>query len=80
MALSPTRLSADIRSRLITSCGAHDDDQLTAFCDQIAQAVVSEITVNASVATTVAVTSVSGVTTGLGVSGPGSGSGTGTVS
>ena len=46
------------------------------LCDE----VISHIVANAVVNTTVAVASVSGVTTGPSVSGPGTGTGTGTVS
>lgn len=56
-----------------------DADRRT-FCDVIASTVIAHIQANAAVATTVAVTSVSGVTAGAASSGPGAGSGTGTVS
>lgn len=46
----------------------------------ISSAIVNHITGNAQINTNVSVTSVSGVTTGPGVSGPGSGTGTGTIS
>lgn len=42
--------------------------------------IVTYITANAEIGTTVTVTSVSGVTVGPGTSGPGSGSGSGTIS
>ena len=47
---------------------------------RLATAIVSYITANAQVSTTLSVASVSGVTTGPGSSGPGSGTGTGTIS
>lgn len=45
----------------------------------IAGAIVTHIKINAVVTSSVAVTSVSGVTAGLAVSGPGTGSATGTI-
>jgi len=45
----------------------------------IANQIVTHIQSNAQVSTNVAVASVSGVTTGPGVSGPGTGTGTGTI-
>lgn len=48
--------------------------------NRIATAIVTYVTANAQVSTTLSVTSVSGVTTGPGVSGPGTGTGTGTIS
>lgn len=53
--------------------------QIADLAEVIADAVIGEIVENASVATTVTVTSVSGVTAGVGTSGPGSGSGSGRV-
>ena len=56
--------------------------QIADLCNSFAQTVVAHITANAVVSTdttsTVDVTSVSGVTTGVGVSGPGTGTATGT--
>jgi hypothetical protein len=46
----------------------------------LAAAIVAHITTQAVVSTTVAVTNVSAVTPGVGVSGPGAGTGTGTIS
>lgn len=60
--------------------GVGDPTDRTALFRAIANAIVGHITANAEIATSVAVTSVSGVTTGAGVSGPGTGSGTGTIS
>jgi hypothetical protein len=88
MALSPTRLSTAIYNAWTGNSASGFSSPLTpaqqaiikAQCDAIAQSVVTEITTNAQVSTTdiIAVTSVSGVTTGPGVSGPGAGTGTGT--
>ena len=47
--------------------------------DAIGDAIVTYIQSNAVVSTSVAVTSVSGVTTGVGASGPGTGTGSGTI-
>ena len=77
MALSSSRLSTAIKtlwtanpnSGLSNPLTAGQSAMLTALCDAIAQALVTEITTNG----TVVVTSVSGVTTGGGVSGPGTG-------
>jgi hypothetical protein len=51
MPLSPTRLSAAIRARLLANAdtAAQDNDALTAMCDEIAGAVIDEITANAVV-------------------------------
>jgi len=50
MALSTSRLSASIRSKLVARGSfIADGAELTAFCDDIAQAVVEEITTNAVV-------------------------------
>ena len=50
------------------------------LANNLATAIVTYVTANAQVSTTLSVTSVSGVTTGPGVSGPGTGTGTGTIS
>lgn len=57
--------------------GGRDFD---AMWNAIATAIVTYIQTNAVVSSNVAVTSVSGVTTGAGVSGPGTGTATGTIS
>lgn len=51
MPLDATRLSAAIRSGLIGDVRTHavDNDALTALCDVIAAAVVTEVTTNAVV-------------------------------
>jgi len=57
--------------------------QIAAMVDDMEEAALgalfTHIAANAVVSTTVAVTSVSGVTPGGGISGPGAGTGTGTV-
>jgi hypothetical protein len=53
-------------------------EQLAVFARAMAK-VIPHIIANAVVGSTVTVTSVSGVTTGAGVSGPGAGSATGTI-
>ena len=69
MAMSKAGMSSAIKDKLNDLFTIQDDDVLTDFCDQLADALVSYITANA----VVTVTSVSGVTTGAGTSGPGSG-------
>lgn len=54
--------------------------QLTSAWHAIGTAIVAYVTANAQVSSSVTVSSVSGVTTGPGTSGPGSGSATGTIS
>lgn len=56
------------------------DGQLESIWAAIVGEHRTQLTVNAAIATTVAVASVSGVTVGAGVSGPGTGSGTGGIS
>jgi hypothetical protein len=53
--------------------------QLADLAEVIAGAVIDEFVQNAQVASTVTVTSVSGVVAGPGTSGPGTGSATGTI-
>ena len=67
--MSKAGMSSAIKDKLNDLFTIQDDDVLTDFCDQLADALVSYITANA----VVTVTSVSGVTTGAGTSGPGSG-------
>lgn len=72
MALSAAALSSAMKSALDAAFGglaAEEDGNRAKLCDAIAGAVVDHIKANA----VVSVTSVSGVTTGGGVSGPGSG-------
>jgi hypothetical protein len=49
MALSTSRLSGSIRSKLVARAFMADGAELTALCDDIAQAVIEEITTNAVV-------------------------------
>ncbi len=49
MALSSSRLSAAIRTKLVARSWAANGAELTALCDDIAQAVIDEITTNAVV-------------------------------
>jgi len=49
MALSTSRLSAAIRAKLVAHAWAADGPELTAFCDDIALAVIEEITLHAVV-------------------------------
>jgi len=44
MALSTSRLSASIRAKLVARGWSADGTELTQFCDDIAQAVIEEIT------------------------------------
>ena len=55
------------------------DADRQAYCNVIAAAIITHIQTNATISTTVAVTNVSGVTSGAGTSGPGAGTGTGTI-
>jgi len=78
MALNATRLANAIKTTLggqgfVFEPGAPNTRFVDAFC----AALVTEITGNAVVTGAVAVTSVSGVTPGGGVSGPGTGNLTG---
>lgn len=49
MALSASRLSAALRTKLVAHAWAADGAELTAFCDDLASAIVTEITTNAEV-------------------------------
>jgi hypothetical protein len=49
MALSASRLSAAIRANLVARTWAVDGPELTAFCDDLASAIVTEITAHATV-------------------------------
>jgi hypothetical protein len=70
MALTKAGLKAVIITKLNAQFGAPSDSSVQdKFADAVADAVVSYLVTN----TVVAVTSVSGVTTGPGVSGPGAG-------
>ena len=80
MAMTTAGLKSAILTEMTTQLGAaQDDTKRQLFADAIATAVVNYIKNNAAVSSTVTVTSVSGVTTGAGVSGPGAGTATGTI-
>lgn len=80
--MNSTLLGSEIEAAIdqaISSNPEAGSSQRTALWEAIAGAIIAHIQTNAVVSTTVAVTSVSGVTTGAGVSGPGAGTGSGTV-
>lgn len=62
-----------------TAYALYQQKMAHAISDHDGTDVVTEITTNAVVPSVVAVTSVGGVTTGVGTSGPGTGTATGTV-
>lgn len=68
-ALAGTGLSGVMYSQLTSQSWFSANAMGQAFCDKLAAAIVTYITANA----VVVVTSVAGVTTGGGVSGPGAG-------
>jgi hypothetical protein len=82
MALSASRVSeialstllADSRAGFSSPMSPAQQDMVRALCEAICGAVLQEIIAYGTVTVTVA--SVSGVTTGPGVSGPGTGTGT----
>ena len=83
MAYSSSAAKAQLLALLASSTPAVDTPEALAARDAFAGAMADWITAwlpTLQVSTTVAVTSVSGVTTGPGVSGPGAGTGAGTVS
>lgn len=73
MALSSSRLASSIRSKLLANpaSGALDNAALTAFCNAIAEAVVSEFTTNAVVSPTGAPVPLTAPPTGGPVTGTG---------
>ena len=83
MAMTSSGMSAVMFAALNAEFGVATGD-LIAYrqrtCDALSSAIVTYIKANATVATSVTVASVSGVTTGVGVSGPGAGTGAGTIS
>ncbi len=80
MPMSGSVLSAAIKAALSAEgFELGNAPQTEKFVDVIAEQVVNHIQTQALVTTTVAVASVSGVTTGPGVSGPGTGTGTGAI-
>lgn len=83
MALNGNALGDAVVTALEGVDGSMTDDQkaqLTTAWHAIGTAIVTYITANAQVASSVTVSSVTGVTSGPGTSGPGSGSATGTIS
>lgn len=82
MALSSSRLATALKAKVASKNDQFEasiGDSMDWLFDAIAEAVVEEILAYAQVTSTVTVVSVSGVTTGPGVSGPGTGSATGTI-
>lgn len=56
MALSASRLKAGIKANIVARRGAPDDDaQLDGFCEDVANAIVAEITGHAEVPSGIAV-------------------------
>jgi hypothetical protein len=49
MALSSSRLSAAIRAKLVARAFGLDNTAMTQFCDDLASAIITEITANATV-------------------------------
>lgn len=74
MAMNSTVLSALIKTKVEAATGYAMPAMSQVVWTAIAEAIIEHIQTAAQV--TVAVTSVSGVTTGVGVSGPGTGTGT----
>jgi hypothetical protein len=85
MALSKTVLRDLMDTKLaainagFAALPAADRANIKNSLEALADAIISHIQTAAVVSSTVAVTSVSGVTTGVGVSGPGAGTATGTI-
>ena len=79
MAMNSDAMGAAVAAAVDALSEAEKKDLPTVW-KTICGEIVDHITANAAVATTVTVASVSGVTTGPGVSGPGAGTGTGGVS
>lgn len=77
MAMTGAGLATAIKNAI--EAVSEENRDYDAMWSAIAGAIVSYIQANAQVATTVTVTSVNGVTTGGGVSGPGAGTGTGSI-
>lgn len=84
MALSKDRLGNAMADAVLTISGltpiAADETKLRDLMKVLADEIIKEFIANAVVSTNLAVTSVSGVTTGFGSSGPGTGTGTGGIS
>jgi hypothetical protein len=80
MAMSGSQLFSEVRSAIEGVTGATMEDATSqALWLAICNAIIAHIQSNAEVATSVTVTSVSGVTSGTSTSGPGTGSGSGTI-
>lgn len=82
MAMNAATLKTAVKTRM-TAAGfdfGQSECKADEMVDIICEEIISHIQTFAQVSTTVAVTSVSGVTVGAGVSGPGAGTGTGTIS
>jgi hypothetical protein len=82
MALSGARLGASIKAKVAAKNDQFDamiGDKMDWLFDAIGEAVIEEVQAYAQVVSTVTVISVSGVTTGAGISGPGTGTATGTI-
>jgi hypothetical protein len=71
-------MKSKVDAYIATLTDPNDLNRDTLF-QEMGEAIVDYITTNAVISTSVTVTSVTGVTTGLGVSGPGTGTGTGTI-
>jgi hypothetical protein len=71
-------MKAKVDAYIATLTDTSDLNRDTLF-QEMGKAIVEYITANAVISTNVTVTSVTGVTTGPGVSGPGTGAGTGTI-
>jgi hypothetical protein len=82
MAMNASTLKTAIKGRLTSTGFNFGSSQCKAdeFVDIMCEEIISHITNFAVVSASVTVASVSGVTTGPGVSGPGAGTATGTIS
>lgn len=83
MPLNGTLLASNIKIRLTNELGmdlTNEFSKVDEFVDIISTEIINHIKNNAVVSSNVLVTSVSGVVTGGGVSGPGAGTATGTIS
>jgi hypothetical protein len=84
MAFSAVAAKAALKGRITAALGAAEAtigaDKLDGFADALVAWIGVDVLPTLTVTTTVSVASVSGVTTGGGVSGPGAGTGAGTVS
>lgn len=81
MALNGNTIGAQVAS-LMKAAGSPpiSDAKLTQLWKDVMNAIYNDVKSTAQVSATVIVTSVTGVTTGPGVSGPGTGTATGTIS